>query len=111
MTDLIEQLRDKAENDDGVAGYRLQSSDLMKEAADEIERLRNPWQDISTAPKDGTEFWGYSQDVHHGTSLKSFISRCAWHEDAGFCTDELRDPTHWCPLETLVPPQSQKEGE
>jgi hypothetical protein len=65
----------------------------------------SPWMPIETAPKDGTEFWAYSQDLS-GNGLSSFQSRCAWHPDAGFCTDEIREPTHWMPL----PPAPQKEG-
>jgi len=60
------------------------------------------WQFIETAPKDGTEFLAYSQDRTSGTldPLPSFISLCAWHDEAGFCTCELREPTHWMPLPT-----------
>jgi hypothetical protein len=27
--------------------------------------------------------------------LESFVSKCQWHESAGFCVDELRTPTLW----------------
>ena len=27
--------------------------------------------------------------------LESLVSKCKWHESAGFCVDELRTPTLW----------------
>lgn len=30
--------------------------------------------------------------------LKELYSVCRWHEDAGFCIDELREPTLWCEI-------------
>lgn len=55
------------------------------------------WQPIETAPKDGTVFLAYSQDLS-GNGLSPFISCCSWHPDAGFCTDDICEPTHWLPL-------------
>jgi hypothetical protein len=56
------------------------------------------WQPIETAPKDGGEIIVYSQDTTGSTGLSPFVSLCAWHPDAGFCTCELRAVTHWMPL-------------
>jgi len=56
------------------------------------------WRDIATAPKDGAKIIAYSQDVSGNTGLNPFVSLCAWHPDAGFCTCELREVTHWMPL-------------
>ena len=56
------------------------------------------WRDIATAPRDGREIVAYSQDVSGTTGLNPFVSLCAWHPDAGFCTCELREVTHWMPL-------------
>ncbi len=56
------------------------------------------WLDIASAPRDGTEIIAYSQDVSGVTGLNPFVSLCAWHPDAGFCTCELREVTHWMPL-------------
>lgn len=52
------------------------------------------WLPISIAPKDrlievfapGAAF-----------DLPDFIGLCKWHDDAGFCVCELREPTHWRP--------------
>ena len=56
------------------------------------------WRDIATAPRDGREIVAYSQDVSGTAGLPPFVSLCAWHPDAGFCTCELREVTHWMPL-------------
>jgi hypothetical protein len=58
------------------------------------------WLPIESAPRDGTEIAVYAP-ARHG--LQSMVSKCAWHPDAGFCIDELREPTHWQPLPP--PPQ------
>jgi len=59
---------------------------------------------ISEAPTDGTAFLAYTQDLR-GLGLPPFWSFCAWHSDAGFCTDELREPTHFIPLSALPKPE------
>jgi hypothetical protein len=51
-----------------------------------------PWMPISDAPKDGTLFLVWCPEAH---GLPSMYSLCAWHTDAGFCVDELREPTHF----------------
>ena len=53
------------------------------------------WQPIDTAPKDKTLFLVWCPEYR---GLSSMFSLCAWHDDAGFCVDELRTPTHWMPL-------------
>lgn len=60
------------------------------------------WRPISEAPKDGTVFIAYSQEARPGglEPLPPFVSLCSWHEEAGFCTDELREPTHFVLLPT-----------
>jgi hypothetical protein len=69
----------------------------------EGKAVPNFWQPISTAPKDGTQFVALSQDMG-GNDLPPFVSLCAWHPDAGFCTDELREPTHWMSIPNLTAP-------
>lgn len=53
------------------------------------------WNPIETAPTDGTEVWVY---VAPRDGLKGFQCVCAYHPDAGWCADELREVTHWMPL-------------
>ena len=64
----------------------------------ETEMLRNPgayWQPISRAPRD--------REIEvlcpPREGLPELISKCLWHPDAGFCVDELREPTHWRKLQ------------
>ena len=33
--------------------------------------------------------------------LGDLITTCLWHDDAGFCIDMIREPTHWADLPTL----------
>jgi hypothetical protein len=58
-------------------------------------RCRSAWMPIESAPKDGSEIIVYCPPAH---GLNHMASVCAWHEDAGFCVDELREPTLWIPL-------------
>ncbi len=50
------------------------------------------WRTIDTARTDGTEYWVY---VAPRDGLPGFQTRCAYHKDAGWCADELREVTHW----------------
>lgn len=49
------------------------------------------WQPIYSAPLN-REIMVYAPAAH---GLRSMQSRCRWHLDAGFCVDELREPTLW----------------
>ena len=69
-----------------------------------IEARVCEWQSIETAPRDGTEIIVYCPPAH---GLRHMASVCAWHEDAGFCVDELREPTLWQPL----PPAERSDHE
>lgn len=62
------------------------------------------WQPIDTAPRDGTVVLIYAPP-HAG--LGDIICKASWHEDAGWCVDELRDVTHWMPMPS---PPAMKEG-
>jgi len=53
---------------------------------------REGWQPIESAPRDGTEIIVYCPPAH---GLLSMVSFCAWHNEAGFCVDEIREPSHW----------------
>lgn len=57
------------------------------------------WKPIDTAPKDGTEVIVYCPPNQHG--LAHLVSICSWHEDAGWCVCELREPTLWTSLPKL----------
>ena len=64
----------------------------------ETEMLRNPgayWQPITKAPRD--------REIEvlcpPREGLPELVSKCKWHPDAGFCVDELREPTHWRELQ------------
>lgn len=67
--------------------------DLLNAILVECQEL-NQWQLIETAPKD-REILVYAPSYQ---GLRSLISVCEWHESAGFCIDELRQPTHWMEL-------------
>lgn len=60
------------------------------------------WQPIETAPM-GREILVYCPSEH---GLGCLICVCKWHEDAGFCVDELRSPTYWMLLPAA--PQSKE---
>ena len=62
------------------------------------------WQPIGDAPCDGTTVLVYApppdpEKWHESVcDLPAVICTTAYHEDAGFCIDSIREPTHWRPL-------------
>jgi hypothetical protein len=64
------------------------------------------WQPICDAPCDGTTVLVYApspdpQKWHESVhDLPPILCTAAYHEDAGFCIDTIREPTHWRPLPT-----------
>lgn len=50
------------------------------------------WRTMDSAPKDGTEVLVYAPPY---AGLGDIICKAAWHNDAGWCVDELRTVTHW----------------
>lgn len=56
--------------------------------------VTRPWQPISTAPTDGTLVEVLAPAAH---GLTEIVSDAAYHPDAGWCVDELREVTHWRP--------------
>lgn len=70
-------------------------------------RRADDWQPIETAPRDGTEVLVYATLPDHlqwadpDKQLRPVVRVTAWHPDAGWCVDELREATHWCPLRPL----------
>jgi hypothetical protein len=65
--------------------------------------MTTAWLPISTAPTDGTEVRVLAQIVdpyrwHECVrDLEPFECDCAYHPDAGWCVDEVREVTHWRP--------------
>ena len=58
------------------------------------------WQPIETAPRDRLIIvFAPGDNPIFYSPLPDIVSLCKWHEDAGFCVDELREPTHWMPYE------------
>jgi hypothetical protein len=53
------------------------------------------WLPINTAPTDGTPVL-VKAPAKHG--LPEIITECAYHPDAGFCVDELREVEFWKPI-------------
>jgi len=62
------------------------------------------WQPIESAPTD-ILILVYCPSYQ---GLNAIVCCCQWHEDAGFCVDELRSPSHWTPL-PAPPTNSTKE--
>ena len=65
--------------------------------------LSSEWQPIETAPKDGTLVIVFAPSIY---DLSEIVCVAAYHLDAGWCVDELREVTHWMPLPT--PPINPK---
>ncbi len=89
----------------GDESLEMERPKVIGEALDAIcdhaESMQNElltMREIETAPKDGTEIVVYCPSAH---GIRHMASICAWHADAGFCVDELREPTHWMPLPIL----------
>jgi len=60
-------------------------------------RAQGAWQPIETAPQDRPiVVYAPARD-----GLQEMASICQWHPDAGFCIDELREPTHWTPIPAI----------
>ena len=61
-----------------------------------VEYTRAPqWQDISSAPRDGTPILVFAPSRD---GLPDLMAVSKYHPDAGFCIDEIRFETHWHPL-------------
>ena len=67
---------------------------------------REAWEPMETAPTDGSTVIVYAPppdpEKWHETvcGLPAIICTAAYHEDAGYCVDDIREPTHWRPLPT-----------
>lgn len=70
-------------------------SDQLRKACQELSvENTHQWQTIESAPKD-REILVYAPSYQ---DLRPLISVCKWHDSAGFCIDELRQPSHYCEL-------------
>lgn len=76
------------------------------------------WQDISSAPKDGTQILVFTQWAGDEIFSEPFdsvqiaywdegnLTDDYWHRDAGWELEKIGEPTHWMPL----PPAPQEKG-
>lgn len=78
----------------GIAARALEAALAVIEA--------EAWQPIETAPKDKL-VRVFAPGVDY--DLPDVISLCRWHPDAGFCVDDIRDPTLWRPTTKPLPPK------
>jgi hypothetical protein len=66
--------------------------------------MSDDWQDISTAPKDGTEVLIYQAGQHFGYdyAIGKFSARWDGDQEGGWCNrnsaSRYNTPTHWMPL-------------
>jgi hypothetical protein len=89
--------------------YFLNASDeLMDRVIDAIAGVLSEWRPIEEAPKDGTGIIVFAAPAH---GLEGFVTFCRWHESAGFCVDELREPTDWQPLPDPPAHEAQSQQE
>lgn len=80
-----------ATNTTATGPWAIRGLKAMRAALEAAERA--VWQPIATAPKDRTiTVFAAPYD-----DLPGFVTSCRYHEDAGFCVDELREVTHWRP--------------
>lgn len=100
QTDIVERLAAIiAALQDGPYVSLKTLRDEYTAAKDEIERLRNPWQDISTAPRRGM-FLVWLADPHDtmGTSVGVMMRHPNVSFINGLFAFDLSKPTHWMPL-------------
>ncbi|QDP62902.1 MAG: hypothetical protein Unbinned5081contig1002_7 [Prokaryotic dsDNA virus sp.] len=76
------------------------------EASEAVKMVREQWQDIETAPKDGTEVLTCQRSVDGGIwiNISRFVpddwSDGKWYDKSGFC-----QPHYWQPIPT--PPKEE----
>jgi hypothetical protein len=62
------------------------------------EIMREAWQPIETAPKDGSSIlaiWRWGDNPDNGAETHMVVRWCGWWDAQGFTQPE---PTHWMPL-------------
>ena len=106
MTDLVTVRRDALRN---LIHFHARSTGmfLTPNPRKETDRrlaamIVSPWQPIETIPTDADKpwderrFWLLYAPEREG--LPAMQSVCRYHDDAGWCIDELRTATHGQPL-------------
>jgi hypothetical protein len=95
LASRIEQLERQLQAYRGKLEAADQHVKILREQIALAAPPADAWQPIETAPKDGTVVLVYASDYQ---DLPGFISTIAYHDDAGWCVDELRPVTHWMRL-------------
>ena len=57
-----------------------------------MQEVKAIWREIEHAITDGRMYWVYVAAAH---GLPAFQCACAYHPDAGWCADTLREVTHF----------------
>lgn len=85
---------------DGIPLKDIVLEEKIVAALEAAEKVReSEWQDISTAPKDGTEFLGFEEGF-----IPYVVTHFKWidgHTGGFKNTHNWCSPTHWKPLPTL----------
>lgn len=99
ITAIIAELRETARMEDTC--FRTNCRKL----ADRLEKLHgDAWQDIATAPKDGTHILAFSPDDHPYPLIYVVANRYGKWEEAAGEQYSYFSPIHWQPLP--APPQA-----
>ena len=75
-----------------VLGYDRRVNRIRHALAIFADSQRDPWSTMQSAPKDR---WIIVYAPGGDLGLDDIVGPCLWHEDAGFCVDELRQPAMW----------------
>lgn len=102
----------EADNPDDYEDYENHEPAMIARVLLAAAQEREEWR-----PFDGSEprdevIWVYCPPRE---GLPALISQCQWHEDAGFCVDEIREPALWqylvAPSPPTLSPRGEREGE
>ena len=94
LADACWKIFDLLNHGDNMKALDLARALIAEATARERERCAR-WRPIETAPRDGTLCMVWAAPYQ---DLNGFVTWCAYHEDGGWCIDELRKVTHWMPL-------------
>ena len=81
-------------------------ADILAQKDAEIAKLRNPWQPIETAPKDGTHILVTSGELMTVAHYHQDGFYLTWNSYAEFADFNMQYVTHWTPLPQ--PPQTKE---